>query len=69
MILSSRHTYTCYHTNSLYENQIFGTLRYSLQSEGQGPELCEVNKYAVPRELSRANSSKKYIYILIYLKM
>ena len=26
----------------------------------------EVNKFVVPRELSRANSSEKYIYIHIY---
>ena len=38
---------------------------YSLRSEGRRPERSEVNKFVVPRELSRANSSEKYIYIHI----
>ena len=39
----------------------------SLRSEGRRPERSEVNKFVVPRELSRANSSEKYIYIHIYM--
>ena len=41
----------------------------SSRSEGRRPERSEVNKFVGPAraELSRANSSEKYIYIYIYI--
>ena len=38
---------------------------YSLRSKGRRPERSEVNKFVLPREISRASSSEKYIYIHI----
>ena len=43
----------------------------SSRSEGRRPERSEVNKFVGPkaraRELSRANSSGKYIYMCLYM--